>query len=71
VSEWNGTDATSIGVPARKTYSPKESAKVMALLDIAKEYGKAFNEDFKVNGEFYRAFNQWLESTRIKREKCL
>jgi hypothetical protein len=62
--KWNGVDATAVGVPAKEVYSPEKSAEIMAILDDPAVYEKAFNEDFKINGEFYRAFNKWLEEAR-------
>lgn len=68
VAEWNGIDSTVVGVPLREIYSPEESASIMKPLDDLIEYEKAFVEDFKVNGEFYKAFNQWSREIREDKE---
>lgn len=58
ISAWDGKNNTPIAVkPLRAS---KEENISVSDDDIS------FREDRKINGEFYRAFNEWLEKTRAK-----
>jgi hypothetical protein len=59
VTEWDGVSDTKIAVPSISTFSPEESAQI-----IADETKDAIEKDLKVNGAFYAAFNSWLERAR-------
>ncbi len=59
ISEWDGVSDTVIAVPVTETYSPEKSAEIMNTISP-----ELFEEDMKVNGKFYRAFNAWLEIVR-------
>ncbi len=61
VSEWDGKSNTSIAVSCLKLFSIKESAAI-----IADENVEVINKDLALNGEFYAAFNEWLENERRK-----
>lgn len=59
VNNWNGKSSTSIAVPQRKIYSSKES------LEIFHEE-ENIEEDLRINGDFYKSFNSWLDDARLK-----
>jgi hypothetical protein len=61
INEWDGISDTKIAVPVILTYSPEESLSIME--DEGREIVEA---DLKVNGSFYKAFNNWLEEARLK-----
>ncbi len=57
VNNWDGKSSTGIAVPQRKIYSPKESLEI-----FHKE--ENIEEDLIINGDFYKAFNAWLDNAR-------
>ncbi|MEK7549815.1 MAG: hypothetical protein AAB519_02440 [Patescibacteria group bacterium] len=59
IEKWDGISATGIAVKAIEIFSPEKSAEIMT--DDSRE---TIEQDLKINGEFYRAFNTWLESLR-------
>lgn len=59
VSEWDGESDTQIAVKCLSTYSPEESAKI-----IADESPEVIESDLETNGELYSAFNDWLKRER-------
>lgn len=59
ISEWDGINDTIIAVKAIDTYSNEESEKVMNNLNK-----EDFDKEMQKNGEFYKAFNNWLELIR-------
>ena len=59
INEWDTISETPIAVPVLSIFSPEDSAEI-----IAKEDKEAVEADLKINGEFYKAFNYWLEETR-------
>ena len=69
IGEWDGENATEIGVQCKEIYSPEESEEIMLSLNNTNEFKKAFEEDFAINGKFYRAFNDWLENIRNGRHQ--
>jgi len=59
INEWDGKSNTEIAVIAIKIFTPQESAEIMDGADEAEEI-----KELEANGEFYRAFNGWLEGNR-------
>ncbi len=62
VNEWDGKSNTKVAVQAIECFSPKESAEIIQK-DATEE---AIKKDLQKNGEFYKAFNDWLAEIRIK-----
>lgn len=62
IAEWDGLNDTSIAVPIEHTWTPEESEKLIEEEENMSEEERA--EYLKRNGEFFRAFNRWLESQR-------
>ncbi len=60
VSDWDGISDTAVAVPCLELYSLEDSAKV-----IADEVPEVIAADLVVNGKFYEAFNNWLETERL------
>lgn len=58
VNDWDGFSATEICVKATKIYSPSKSLEIFHNVDD-------LEEDLRVNGAFYKAFNNWLEQSRL------
>lgn len=59
VNEWDGKSDTQVAVPVLKTYGLKKSLEV-----IKSENKEVIEADLAKNGEFYKAFNSWLEKVR-------
>lgn len=56
VNDWEGKSNCEVAVPVLNKYSDQESAQIMkSSFDI---------EDIQTNGEFYKAFNDYLEQCR-------
>ncbi len=51
--------STRVGVPAYKTLSPEDSEE-----DMRNFTPEVVERDLKINGAFFRAFNEWLENIR-------
>lgn len=60
VNEWDGKSDTPIAVPATETLSPDKSAEFLARCNAP----EAVRDDLAANGEFYKAFNEYLEKAR-------
>lgn len=58
INEWNG-NKNIIAVPVIKKFSPKQSQKIME-----NENEEEILKDLKINGEFYKSFNNWLKEIR-------
>lgn len=61
VNEWDGKSNTEIAVNPTKIFTPENSLRIMQNQDE-----RVISQDLKVNGEFYKAFNEWLETIRAK-----
>lgn len=62
ISEWDGLSDTPVAVTVEHTWSPEESEKLIAEEeDMSDEERKKYLER---NGNFFNAFNRWLESQR-------
>ena len=59
VNEWDGKSNTQVAVPVLKTYDPEKSLEV-----VESENKEVIKADLAKNGEFYKAFNSWLEKVR-------
>lgn len=62
IAEWDGLSDTPIAVQVERTWSPEESKKLIAEEENMSNEERA--EYLKRNGEFFSAFNKWLESQR-------
>lgn len=61
VNDWDGKSDTRVAVSAIKTFSPEESVKYIEKFSTDEET----LSDLKINGDFYRAFNEWLVKIRF------
>lgn len=59
INDWGGKNDTPIAVKTTKIYSPETSKKF-----VESESTKDIENDFKINGAFYEAINNWLEDIR-------
>lgn len=60
VDNWDGETGTDILVPALEILSVEKSNEI-----VTEYYAKdVFNKDIETSGDFYSAFNDWLESLR-------
>jgi hypothetical protein len=60
INEWDGKSDTEIAVPVRECLSPEKSLGYIEHISTP----EAIIADYKVNREFYKAFNEWLEMKR-------
>jgi len=60
INEWDGKSDAEIAVPTRECLSPEKSLGYIKHTSTP----EAITADLKVNGEFYKAFNEWLETKR-------
>ena len=60
VNEWDGKSNTQPAVKPIEIFSPQKSADIMN-----NENDEDILNDLKINGEFYKAFNDWLEEQRV------
>ena len=62
INEWDGKSNTEIAVKPIKIFIPEESLRIVKNQDE-----NLITQDLKINGEFYKAFNEWLDKNRIKK----
>lgn len=60
VNEWDGKSNTEPAVKPIEVFSSQKSADIMN-----NESDEDVLNDLKINGEFYKAFNVWLEEQRV------
>lgn len=60
VNEWDGESNTEIAVRPLEIFSPQKSADIMNHMN-----DEQILDDLKVNGEFYKVFNNWLDEQRV------
>ena len=60
INEWDGKSDTEIAVPVIECLSPEKSLRYIKHISTP----EVIITDLKVNGEFYKAFNEWLEMKR-------
>lgn len=60
INEWDGKSDTKIAVQCVKCLSPEESLNYIKHISTP----EAIISDLKVNGKFYKAFNEWLKTKR-------
>jgi len=66
INNWDGRSDTNITVPKKTILSPEESIKI-----VKEEENKDFMiNDLKLNKEFYKAINDWIESNRLTSNKA-
>jgi len=56
INEWDGKTDTKIAVIPTNIYSPGKSLEILNAENIEEDLGR--------NGDFYEAFNEWLEDIR-------
>jgi hypothetical protein len=59
VTAWDGSRSTKLAVQPTNIFSSEKSAEIINNLSQGE-----FEKDMKANGEFYRAFNEWLKKIR-------
>lgn len=59
VNEWDGHFDCTVAVPIIETFSPAKSEQIMLQWNQ-----ETISVEDKNNGQFYRAFNKWLEENR-------
>jgi len=59
VNDWNNKDNSQIAVIPIETFTHEKSLSIMENQDE-----KEILSDLKINGEFYKNFNNWLEEIR-------
>jgi len=62
INEWDGKSNTKLAIPSIETLTPEESLKHLKYITTL----EGIESDLKENGEFYKAFNDWLEMLRQK-----
>jgi len=60
VNEWDGKSDTEIAVKVLEIFSPEKSAEIMDG-----ENNDDLLSDLKINGGFYKVFNEWLDKNRF------
>ncbi|MFA6184723.1 MAG: hypothetical protein WCT51_04830 [Candidatus Shapirobacteria bacterium] len=60
INDWNNKDNNQIAVEPIETFTIEKSLDIMEKTDE-----KEIVDDLKINGEFYQAFNNWLEEVRV------
>ena len=60
INEWYGNSDTKIAVKPIKIFSPQKSLEIVNNQD-----NDLITKDLKINGKFYKGFNEWLEKNRI------
>lgn len=60
VNEWDGKSDTKIAVPFIECLSSEKSLEYIKHISTS----EAIKSDLKVNGNFYKAFNEWLDNYR-------
>jgi len=60
VNEWDGKSDTQTAVKPIKILSPEKSLEIVNEQDE-----EVITKDLEINGEFYKAFNEWLEKNRV------
>jgi hypothetical protein len=60
INEWDGRSDTKIAVPVRECLDPEKSLEYIKHISTS----DAVRADLKVNSEFYKALNEWLETKR-------
>ncbi len=63
VNEWDGKSDTEIAVSCIERLSPERSLRYIKHISTS----EAIISDLKINGDFYKAFNEWLENYRKSR----
>ncbi|MCK5025100.1 MAG: hypothetical protein KAS15_00810, partial [Nanoarchaeota archaeon] len=59
INEWDGKSDTEIALEPIETFTPERS------LEIVKNQNESLiKKDLKINREFYKAFNGWLDENR-------
>ncbi len=61
INKWDGKANTEIAVKPVKIFSPKKSAEI-----VNNQTQVVIEKDLKINGKFYKAFNEWLQKNRVK-----
>ncbi|MFA5188126.1 MAG: hypothetical protein WC460_02045 [Patescibacteria group bacterium] len=60
INEWDGKSDTEIAVKPTKIFTPQKSLEI-----VNNQSKEVINKDLKINGKFYKGFNEWLAKNRI------
>ncbi|MBN2421900.1 hypothetical protein JXB41_01620 [Candidatus Woesearchaeota archaeon] len=59
INKWDGKSNTEIAVKPIKIFTPQKSLEI-----VNNQTEEVINKDLKINGKFYKYFNEWLEKNR-------
>lgn len=59
INEWDGKSDTELAVKPIKTFTSERSLEIVKNQDAS-----CIKKDLKINGKFYKAFNEWLDKNR-------
>lgn len=59
INQWDGKSDTKIAVKPIKIFTPEKSLEI-----VKNQNREVITKDIKINGKFYKAFNDWLERNR-------
>ncbi|HRY36545.1 MAG TPA: hypothetical protein P5230_01525 [Candidatus Magasanikbacteria bacterium] len=59
INKWDGKSDTEIAVKPTKIFNPQKSLEI-----VNNQNEEIINKDLKINGEFYKGFNDWLDKIR-------
>ena len=59
INKWDGKSDTKIAVNPIKIFNPQKSSEI-----VKNQKEDIITQDLKINGKFYKAFNEWLENNR-------
>lgn len=59
INQWDGKSNTEIALKPIKIFTPKKSLEI-----VNNQNEEVIKKDLQINGEFYKAFNDWLEQKR-------
>ena len=60
INNWDGKSNTEIAIKPAQIFTPEKSLQIVNNQDE-----KAIKKDLKINGEFYKGINKWLDKNRI------
>lgn len=61
VNEWDGKSVTGIAVKPIQIFTSKKSLEI-----VSNNSKQDMEKDLQINGQFYKAFNDWIERIRQK-----
>lgn len=61
INDWDGKSGTKTALEPIEVFSPAKSKKI-----VKSQIKRVIEKDIKLNGKFYKAFNEWLDTIRKK-----